>query len=89
MDARQVGALLKQIDTLYPNRLKLDPSTVEVWHYHLKDENFEIVLSNFKKHARNNIYPPTIAELVDNSKSRPSLEPFDFTKIFSNGDDPE
>lgn len=63
MELKETGLIIKQIDSLYPGRLNLERSTVEIWHRVLGKQDYEKTLDRLVKYSRENKFPPSAADL--------------------------
>lgn len=64
MDKKQTGLLIKQIDSLYPGRLSLEPLTVEMWHRVLVNQDYEKSVDRLVRYSRENKFPPTVSDIL-------------------------
>ena len=66
MDRKQVIEVFKLLKSVYPN---FDVSTekVDIWTRLLKDQNPAIVMKNAERYVLTQKYPPTIADLRENT----------------------
>jgi hypothetical protein len=63
MDKKEAALLIKQIDSLYPGKINLEPLTVEVWHRALNKQDYEKTVDTLIKYSRENKFPPSVADL--------------------------
>jgi hypothetical protein len=63
MDKKETALLIKQIDSLYPGRINLEPLTVETWNQALKKQDYQKTVATLIKYARENKFPPSVADL--------------------------
>jgi hypothetical protein len=63
VDKKQTALLIKQIDSLYPGRLNLEPLTVEIWQRVLDEQDFDKTIDSLIRYARENKFPPSVADL--------------------------
>jgi hypothetical protein len=74
MDKLQVLELIENMATVYPNKLEVNEKTVNTFHFHLQDQDYNSVMKNFKLYARDNRFPPTISDLLERRKMDYELE---------------
>ena len=66
MDKYQMSDVITKIDEYYPGKMKSNVHSVTmVWYEFFKDCDYECILSCLNKYARENSYPPTIADLLE------------------------
>jgi hypothetical protein len=65
MDKIQVLELIENMATVYPNKFEVNEKTINAFHFHLSDQKYDVVIRNFRIHARESKFPPTIADLVE------------------------
>lgn len=80
----EVVDLLEHLLRIYPNKFEVDQTMVDAWYFHLKNHNKDAVMDNLLQFARNNRFPPTIADLVYKGNSLTGL---DYHTIYGNGED--
>lgn len=74
MDKLQVLELIENMATIYPNKLEVNEKTVNAFHFHLQDQDFNAVMNTFKLYARDNRFPPTISDLLERRKMTYELD---------------
>jgi hypothetical protein len=79
----EVIDILEHLVRIYPNRLEVDQKMVDAWYFHLKYYDMDSIMKKILAHARNNRFPPTIADLIEGDSILPDLE---YHTIFGNGD---
>ncbi|RNA66937.1 hypothetical protein [Alteribacter keqinensis] len=68
MDKQQAAKVIKDIDRFYPGRMRMDIGTVESWFRHLEKEEYDTVIGRLDAYAKENKYPPTLFDLLDNPR---------------------
>lgn len=63
MDKKEAALLIKQIDSLYPGRINLEPMTVEIWHKALQAQSYDITIEKLIRFSRESKFPPSVADL--------------------------
>lgn len=80
----EVIDVLEHLVSIYPNRFDVDQKVVEAWYFHLKNQEKSLVMDNLLAYARNNRFPPTIADLVYQGGS---LLDFSYENMYGNGEE--
>jgi hypothetical protein len=80
----EVIDILEHLLRIYPNRFEVDQKMVDAWYFHLKYFDIDSIMENVRGHARNNRFPPTIADLV---YEREILPDYDYDLIYGNGEE--
>lgn len=63
MDKKETALLIKQIDSLYPGRISLEPTTVETWNRVLQKQDYTKTIDILINYAKENKFPPSVADL--------------------------
>ncbi len=63
MDKKETALLIKQIDSLYPGKITLEPTTVETWNRVLQKQDYEKTVNVLINYAREKKFPPSAADL--------------------------
>lgn len=61
--------ILEQIDAAYPNKLKINENTADLWHRHLQYQDYEKTVFLLDCHIERSNFPPTIYELKETVKA--------------------
>lgn len=80
----EVIDILEHLLRIYPKRFEVDQKMVDAWYFHLKKHEKDAVMANLLEYARNNRFPPTIADLVYKGSI---LAELDYQKIYCNGEE--
>lgn len=65
----EFGVIIATIMAMYPNAKTFeDPKTAEVWYQLLSDCNAQDLMLAVKEHAKQNKFPPSVAELREGIK---------------------
>lgn len=65
MNKLEVLEMLEHMEILYPNKFEPSEKAVNVFYLHLEKQDYNTVLKNLMRHAKENKYVPTIADLIE------------------------
>lgn len=63
MTKQEFMRIVKAITTMYPDAIKQDDYTYELWYRLLNDLTYEQVSAALHKHMQSSVYPPKVADL--------------------------
>jgi hypothetical protein len=64
----EVVNLLENMALIYPTKFEANEKAVNAFHFHLEDQDYHVVMRNFKQYAKENKFPPTISDLVERKR---------------------
>lgn len=78
MNREQVKELFKILVDVYP-RFEVSTSKVDTWTSLLKDQDYEIVISNALHHCKTSRFEPVVADVISTSARMPEFN-FDMSR---------
>ncbi|TMW72770.1 replicative helicase loader/inhibitor [Alteribacter natronophilus] len=72
MTQEQTALLLKAINELYPGRLKVEKSTVSIWHMVMGSQDYDEVIRRLGNYAKANRFAPSANDLFE--RPRPEAD---------------
>lgn len=85
MDRNQVKEVFKIIAFAYP-KFEVSSEKIDFWLRFLGDQDYASVMSKVEYHIKNNVFPPTIADLREQETNGRYI-PRDFNFDNSEGED--